>query len=219
MKKLTLLALIVLVLSACSAQPELAETTAAGQNLAAADQDEPVNPTWQPLTSDILNADFEDATSIRNQLAYGTLLLEDTELAITVEQARVLLPLYQALVSLTGDAGSVSEEVNAVQNQILESMTQAQLAEIAALQITNTVLNDFYLENGVTMPNLDPESTRVPGSGMGKNMDQDSREATRTAMGITEPGSGTGEGQGTGQQGRTLLFEKVIALLTARLGE
>jgi hypothetical protein len=221
MKHLTFLVLIVLILSACSAQPELVDTQNEAQNLVVPESEVTPIPTRASITTNYLNTDYEDATSIRNQLIYGTLLLEDTEYAVTVDQAKVLLPLYQAMLSLTGDPNSVSEEVNAVQNQIVENMTQEQLEKIAELQITNTLLNAFYLENGVTMPSLDADSTRVPGSGggggMGKNLDQASREATRTAMGLTE--TGTGEGQGTGQQGRTLLFEKVITLLTARIEE
>jgi len=225
MKYTSLLTLIILLLSACSAQTEVIEPQVVVEPQMVAEtpvlpgDEAVVTPTMQPITSDFLTTEFDDATSIRNQLVYGTLLLEETELAVTAEQAEVLLPLYQAILSLTGDANSVSEEVNAVQNQILENMTQAQLEKIAQFQITNTLLNSFYLENGVTMPSMDADSTRVPGSGagMGKNLDQAAREATRTAMGVTE--TGTGEGQGAGQLGRTLLMDRVIALLTEKIGQ
>jgi hypothetical protein len=218
MKKIfTPLAVIILVLSACSAQPQLAEVQEVDQMQVMSGEEVFSTPTLQRITSDFLNTDYEDATSIRNQLAYGTLLLVDTDLAVTQDQAKILLPLYQALISLTGDSNSVSDEVNAVQDQILASMTQEQLEKIAELQITNTLLNNFYLEHGLTMPSMDADSTRVPGSGsgMGKNLDQASREATRTAMGNEV---GTGEGQGIGQQGRTLLLDEVIVLLTERIG-
>jgi hypothetical protein len=216
-KYIVLSVLLILILSACSAQPELAEAQEVDQPPVVSVEEGSFTTTKQPITSDFLNTEFEDATSIRNQLTYGTLLLEETDLAVTLDQAKLLLPLYQALLALTGDSNSVSDEVNAVQNQILENMTQEQLEKIAELQITNTLLNDFYLENGLTLPSTDPDSTRVPGSGegRGKNLDQASREATRTAMG-TE--AGTGEGQSIGQQGRTLLLDEVIALLTERSG-
>ena len=216
MKRTILLALIVLTLAACSADPG---STTTQETLAApvvsVNQGESVND--DTLAGLYLNTDFEDATSVRNQLAYGTLLLEETEFAITPEQAQILLPLYQAMVSLTGDATSNSEEVNAVQNQIVESMTPEQLNKIAELQITTTMLNAFYLEKGVTMPSLSADSTGVPGSGggMGKNLDPEAREATRTALGITE----TGSGQGSGALARTLLFDEVILMLTDRMAE
>ena len=221
MKRLTFLALIALILAACSAQPEpAANQEALTTPVVLLPEGEPTQIKLL-LTSDYLNTEFEDAASLKNQLAYGTLLLEETEFAVTTDQAQILLPLYQAMVALTGDNNSVSEELNAVQNQVLESMTPEQSQKIAELQITNTQLSAFYLEKGVSMPSVDADSTRVPGSGssMGKNLDQASREATRTAMGLTETGIGSGEGQGTGQQGRTLLFDEVIKLLTERIGE
>lgn len=218
-KYFILLALIVLILTACSPETELGEVIATPENPAAVDPEESFTTTPQALTVEFLNTDFEDAASIRNQLSYGILLLEETDFAVTQEQASSLLPLFQASLALTNDVNSVSDEINAVQNQIIDNMTQAQLEKIAELRITNTLLNEFYLENGVVMTNQDPSSTRVPGSGagMGRNLDQASREATRTAMG-GEVGTGEGQ-QGAGQQGRTLLFDKVIALLTERVGE
>jgi len=215
-KYIAFIAVLVVVLSACSAQPELAEVQETDQPSAMIEQAAEVDSTMQPITPELINTEFEDAASIRNQLAYGTLLLEDTDLKVTPDQARILLPLYQALLSLTGDSNSVSDEVTAVQDQIIENMTQEQLARIVELQITNTLLNEFYLENGLTMASADSDSTRVPGSGggMGRNLDQESREATRTAMGSE---AGVGAGQGIGQQGRTLLLDKVIVLLTERI--
>jgi len=217
-KYIAFIAVLVVVLSACSAQPELAEVQETDQPSAMIEQAAEVDSTMQPITPELINTEFEDAASIRNQLAYGTLLLEDTDLKVTPDQARILLPLYQALLSLTGDSNSVSDEVTAVQDQIIENMTQEQLARIVELQITNILLNEFYLENGLTMASADSDSTRVPGSGggMGRNLDQESREATRTAMGSE---AGVGAGQGIGQQGRTLLLDKVIVLLTERIGD
>lgn len=218
MKRLRIFLLFTLILSACAAQ---AEPTTDPEVLAGPEtqlQERSTNATPIPLTSDILNTDFEDATSVRNQLMYGTLLLEGTDFAVTPEQAGLLLPLYQGLLALISDSTSVSEEVNAVQNQIMENMTSEQLTAIADLQITTEMLNAFYLEHGLTLPEQDPDSTRVPGSGqgMGRNLDDASKEATRTAMGTTE---GTGSGQGIGRQGRTLLYDEVINLLMQRVEE
>lgn len=215
MKRTILLVLTLLVLAACSTNPGTTTQEKALAEPALTIQDD----ASSTLAGLYLNTDFEDATSVRNQLSYGILLLEETEFAITQQQAELLLPLYQAMVSLTGDATSNEEEMNAVQNQIVENMTAEQMNKIAEMQITTTMLNAFYLEKGVTMPSLSGETTGVPGSGggMGKNLDQASREATRTAMGVTE--SGTGTGQGTGQLARTLLFDEVILLLTERAAE
>ncbi len=219
MKKMIFLIMMILTLTACSKKPEPAAESEELKDPVLSIQQGAVDTTKTILTSEYLNTDFEDAASVRNQLTYGTLLLEETEYAVTVDQAATLLPLYQAMLALTGDNTSVSEELNAVQNQVVENMSPEQLQKIAESQITNTMLNAFYVENGLTMPSMDADSTRVPGSGggMGKNLDPASREATRTAMGLTETGTGTG--QGTGQQSRTLLFEEVIKLLTDRIGQ
>ena len=135
MKRLTFLALIALILAACSAQPEpAANQEALTTPVVLLPEGEPTQIKLL-LTSDYLNTEFEDAASLKNQLAYGTLLLEETEFAVTTDQAQILLPLYQAMVALTGDNNSVSEELNAVQNQVLESMTPEQSQKIAELQI------------------------------------------------------------------------------------
>ena len=82
-----------LILAACGApaQPS-ADTVATATPLVAAEAT-PVGP---------LNTEFADAASLRNQLAYGTLLLEGTAQAVTAEQSQALLPLWQAIVALSG---------------------------------------------------------------------------------------------------------------------
>lgn len=218
MKRILIFVLILVALAACSTQPKTAvpESPASSQNNTG--QDVQSTPMKDSILADYLNTDFEDAASLRNQLALGILTLEGTTFAVTAEQARTLLPLYQVLVTLTGDNTAASEEVNAVQTQIMECLTPEQLQTIVEMQITTTDLNAFYMENGLAIQNPDAESTRVPGTGMGKNLDQADREATRTAMGETETGVGSGGGQGSEGQGRTLLFDQVIQLLSERAG-
>ena len=85
-----------------------------------------VTPT--PLSATYLKIDYADATSLRNQLALGTLKLEGTANAITVEQAKALLPLWQAVVALSGTTTTAEAELTAVQNQIAEALQPAQSA-------------------------------------------------------------------------------------------
>jgi hypothetical protein len=82
-------------------------------------------PTPTPYLATYLGTDYTDAASLRNQLAYGTLKLEGTEQAITPEQAKVLLPLWQAIVVLSGNERTAEEELTAVQNQITQALTPA----------------------------------------------------------------------------------------------
>lgn len=154
------------------------------------------------LASTYLNIEYSDAASIRSQLAYGTLKLTD----VTPEQAKTLIPLWQAVVSLSGDTTTATEELTAVQDQITTAMTADQLQAIAGMQFTNAGLNEFYAQYGITLPTPVPGVTKVPGSGSGKTDEEKAAaEATKTA---------SGETTGMGQSAKTLLFEKVIELLT-----
>lgn len=194
MKKWFILIVLTLVLAACS------PTSGA-----------PVVPTAVGGVISPLVTDYPDATSVRNQLALGTLKLEGTPQAVTAEQARTLLPFWQAVVAMSGTSTTVSEELNAVQNQILAEMKAEQLQAISAMKITNAQLTAFYAEKGISMPTPVPGVTKVPGSG--KNVSEADRQATRTAA----EASGT-TGTGTGMISRTVLFDSVIKLLTERAG-
>ena len=192
MKKMILFVLIAMVLSACTAPA--ASSTAAGAAQASS-----------PLV-----VDYPDATSVRNQLAFGTLKLEGTANAVTAEQARTLLPFWQAMLSLSGNSSTVPDELNAVQNQITAGMKPEQVQAIAALKITNAQLNAFYAEKGIVVPTPVPGVTRVPGSG--QNLSEEARTATRAAAAA----NGT---TGAGQLTKTLLFDTVVKLLSERAGK
>jgi len=49
-----------------------------------------------------LNVTFENAVSIEQQLVLGTLKLEDSDLAVSKEQADILVPLYTKLKNYHG---------------------------------------------------------------------------------------------------------------------
>jgi len=190
-----------LILAACGApaQPS-ADTVATATPLVAAEAT-PVGP---------LNTEFADAASLRNQLAYGTLLLEGTAQAVTAEQSQALLPLWQAIVALSGTETTAPEELTAVQNQITAAMTTEQLEAIAAQRITNATLSAFYAEHGIVLATPVPGVTKVPGSGSG--VSPEDKAATRTAA----EALGTPTGSGAGQAAKTFLFDSVIELLATR---
>jgi hypothetical protein len=207
MKTFSIIAVIVfaLTLAACggATAPAAPAAPIASSNAA--------TPT--PLAADYLRTDYADATSVRNQLALGTLKLEGTAQAVTPAQAKALLPLWQALVALSGNTTTAEAELTAVQNQIAEALQPAQLQAIGALQLTTTQLNAFYAEKGIVMPTPVPGVTKVPGSGNG--VSQADKEATRTAA----EASGAVVGTGAGQAAKTALFNAVIELLTARAAQ
>ena len=170
-----------------------------------------VEATPTSLASVYLSIEYSDAANLRSQLAYGTIKLADTPNAITSDQAQTLIPLWQAVVSLSGDTTTASEELTAVQDQITAALTIEQLQAIAAMQITNAGLNVFYAEYGIVLPTPIPGVTKVPGSGSGKTDEEKAAaEATKTAAGETT---------GTGQSAKTLLFEKTIEYLIGVSGQ
>lgn len=157
-----------------------------------------------------LTLEYADAASLRNQLAYGTVQLEGTALAVTPDQAQALLPLWQGLAALSGSTRTAPEELTAVQDQIVAAMSPEQLQSIAQQQITNFVLSEFYADHGVVLATPVPGVTKVPGSGNG--VSPEDKTATRTAA------EALGTPTGAGQEAKTLLFDTVIALLTERAG-
>ncbi len=154
-----------------------------------------------------LSTEYADAASLRNQLAFGTLQLSGTPNAVNAEQAQALIPLWQAIIALSDGETTASEELTAVQDQISQTMTPAQLQAIAALQITNTDLSAFYAEYGIALPTPVPGLAKVPGSGGKTEEEKAAAQATAAAAGITNTGTSAG------QAAKTLLFEKVIETL------
>ncbi|KAF0106746.1 MAG: hypothetical protein FD146_2338 [Anaerolineaceae bacterium] len=169
-------------------------------------------PTPASLASAYLVTDYADAASLWNQLAFGTLQLEGTPNAVTPGQAKELLPLWQAVLSLMGSDTVAEAELTALQDQIAQVMAVEQIQAIAAMQITNADLSAFYAEYGIVLPTPIPGVTKVSGSG--SSVSQADREATKTAAQALGTPVGTGGGGTTGQASKTLLYEKVIVLLT-----
>ncbi len=163
------------------------------------------------VAGEYLTTDYADAASLRNQLAFGIMQLDGTPNAVMPEQAGRLVPLWQAVIALSGDTTTAEEELTAVQDQIVETLSAEQLQSIAAMQITNTELNAFYAEYGITLPTPIPGVTKVPGSGSGKTEEEKAAaHATAEVSGETTTG--------TGQSAKTLLFEKTIEYLMGVAG-
>ncbi len=179
MKQFVLVSLTILTmtLAACGGTTIAAPAVPAAQP--AAPSSSVNDPTPTPLSAAYLSTTYPDATSLRNQLALGTLKLEGTANAVTAEQAKALLPLWQAIVALSGTTTTAEAELTAVQNQIVEGLLPAQLQAIGALQLTTAQLNAFYAEKGIVMPTPAPGVTKVAGSG--SSLSTEDKEATRTA--------------------------------------
>lgn len=121
----------------------------------------------ETYASDMLDTSYDGALNASSQLALGTIQLEETEQAVTSEQAASLLPLWQALQGgVTAQA-----EVNAVLKQVEGTMAQEQLATIAAMQLTQEDLRAWMQEQGLGA------GAGFPGAG--GDMSEEEREAAR----------------------------------------
>lgn len=199
---LSFVLVLMIALAACGGQA--APAPAAGQAPAA---------VTTPSATGPLTDTYPDATSIRNQLALGIIRLEGTPDAVTTEQARALLPLWQAMRTLTASSTAATAEVAAVQSQITAGLTPAQLTAIAALQLTNADLQAYYVEIGVAAEQT-PEPGATPQGASMRNVPQDQREAVRaTAQALGTP---VGSGGGAGRARRDALLESVISLLSEK---
>jgi hypothetical protein len=171
--------------------------------------------TPTPGAGTLLGEDYEDALSLRNQLLLGTLRLQGTPDQLSVEQARTLLPLWQAFKVLSASETSAPEETAAVLEQIHSALTQPQASAIAALRLTNADLTAWYAEQGIVQSAPEPGVTPSGGSGGGKSGDltQEQREATRTAAMAAVTPIASGGASGAGSSRSTILVDSVIETL------
>ena len=70
------------------------------------------------------------------KLALGTLNLEDTDYAITSEQAKELLPMFYVLQELNDSSASVQEETDGLISQIQETLTKDQIQAIDDMSLS-----------------------------------------------------------------------------------
>ncbi len=205
--KLTLLVGLVTLLAGCGGTAGPAPASAPAPAADAA----PAAATTPAASTAALTEAYDDALSIRNQLAYGLLRLEGSADAVTAEQAGQLLPLWQALQTLDDSTTAAAEETAAVQAQIQATLTPAQVATIAGMRLTNAMLQAYYTEIGVASANT-PEPGVTPQSGRMKDLSPEEREAAKA----TAQAQGTPVGAGGGTK-KDALADNVIALLTARV--
>jgi len=128
MKKTTLIItlIFVLILSACggaSTSPE-------------ADTNQPNNPT-------------DISLPLSTQLLIGTFKLDETNLPVNSEQASKLIPLWQVLQSLSNSDSVAQEEVDALVEQIQETMTQEQMQAIEEMGLTPEDMFTIMQDQGI----------------------------------------------------------------------
>lgn len=152
-----------------------------------------------------LPTDYDNALAVRNQLALGTLELNQGSIAISAEQAQTLLPLWQALRSTQQAGGTAQAEVSALLTQIESAMTPEQLQAIAAMKLTQPDMQDWATVNGITLGS----GGGTPGQGSG--MSAEARATKQAAEGIT-----TSSDNSNGSKLTNALIDAVIVSLEAQ---
>ncbi len=114
------------------------------------------------------------------RLALGTLKLENTAQAVTAQQAAHLLPLWKAARNLTPTENAI-EEINAVYNQLQDTMTAEQMAAIQAT--SSEEFQAFAKSIGVNV------GIGIAGNG-GKNGNRDAAAGAGGQMGGGPGGAG-----------------------------
>ena len=176
MKKLGLLIVVVLLLTACGSEStgvDVVENSGSSAEDIEAGREQ-------------LRVDYADnALSPALQLAVGTLLLEETDLAVDADQAATLVPYWKLYVTLTESDTTAPEELNALINEIQILMTPDQVSYIAGLELIQEDLMTLINELGIF------EDLRADGSGdgSGASRPEGMPEGVR-------PGGGQGGGRG-----------------------
>jgi hypothetical protein len=136
------IAVLVIVLAACGAKANPTSTsggTTGSTGAAAANGTPGAANLTRPLP-------------LAESLLIGTLKLQGTSNAVNATQAAALVPLWQAYAQLTSSNTAAQAEIDAVVNQIQQTLTPAQVQAITAMKLTRrdmfTEMSSLGLTNG-----------------------------------------------------------------------
>jgi hypothetical protein len=207
MKKTIFLTLILtLLLAACGGTAETVPSAGSAETAPNTDSSsETVQDGENSPSFDIGSQELP----LSSALAIGTLKLEETTQAVAPDQAADLLPLWQVLNSLTTSDTAAPEEIEAILEQIQETMTDEQMAAIEAMELTGEDMFATIQELGIEFGSSEglPEGA---GTGQGPG--------GGGFPGGGPPGGGPGGSPGDGFGGSELSPEQ-IATAQARRAE
>lgn len=181
----TLILATILLLAACGRGEQTPEKEAP-EPVSTVSQESSSGNTVQQRTS-VLTNEYEGALPPMNQLILGILLLEESDNAITAEQAASMLVLWQALQS-----GTIQNQTEraAILSQIEGTLTEAQIEDIRAMQLTFSDMNEWARNNGIELPQFGQGRGQGGQGGQGgplSGMSEDERAAFRQEMQSLSP--------------------------------
>jgi hypothetical protein len=142
------------------------------------------------------------ALSTEAELVVGTFKLEGTDQAVTADQAKSLLPLWQTLQSLSTSNTAATEEINALVDQIKGTMTAGQMEKITAMKLTQQDVMTAMNDAGVGFNPSGASGTPNPSSGSNQGVIPGGGAAPSDGGGFTVSGGGpAGGGSGGGPSG------------------
>jgi hypothetical protein len=146
------------------------------------------------------NTQADNGTLSETQLALGSLKLDETEYAITAEQANELLPMWQVYDELINSDTAAQAEIDGLVEQIEETLTAEQVQAITDMGLTQQDV--FTAMQGVNVTSSTSQSTTsvtVPsGGGMQAGGPPDGGGAPPDMGGGMSP-AGAPSDAGTGQ--------------------
>jgi hypothetical protein len=145
MKKLipVFLSLFILTLTACGSAPR-----SNSSNFGSATQ----------------NGTAAGALPATTQIAIGTLKLDNTDNAITTDQAAKLLPLWETMKILETSDTAAKQEIDALDTQIQETMTDKQMQAITAMNLTRQNMFAVMQTQGVGFGNGQQNNSQQSGN-------------------------------------------------------
>jgi hypothetical protein len=197
MKKtmLILMAIALAALLAACGQSDTQTNTQAGDVAVAVEDTSSTDASVPQGTLEPGNFQFE--MPLQTLLILGTFKLEDTDLAIQTDQAKELLPLWQVLKGLLESDTAAREEIDALVNQIAETMTDEQMQAVDAMGLTMQDLFALNQELGLDQGFPQAAGDQQSGDGTGSfQPPEGGPEGMPQGMG---PGGGMGGGQGFAQ--------------------
>jgi hypothetical protein len=161
--------------------------------------------------------------ALDNRLAPGILKLEGTALAVTAQQAKQLIPLWQQIQTLDSSGNAQASNFTTVYQQIESDLTADQINAIQAMSFNQSDIQALMTSLGIQI---------TPGAfGGNRPTLSPDQQATRTAQRTQTPGApggrtGFARGSGTppagGQFGNrgmnTIFLDPLIQLLQQRAG-
>lgn len=154
---------------------------------------------------------------VTTQIALGTLKLDDTDHAVTAEQAAKLLPLWETLQDLYTSDTAANQEIEALNTQIQETMTKEQMQAITEMNLTRQDMFAVMQAQGGGTGNSRQFSNAQNGNSSGNG---NRNFAFGPGAGGPAPEErafpGGGPGFGGGGQGQNLSAEQIATAQAAR---